>query len=101
MNNEKIAEFESLFSEIKREGADKLLEFVRKSDFFTAPASTKYHGTWDRIVDNRSGQRLGTQWNDILFRLRFSKRIWRRLIFAKFKLCVIIMIRRVYGHSGT
>lgn len=30
---------------IKREGADKLLEFLlsRHSDFFTAPASTRYH----------------------------------------------------------
>ena len=29
---------------IKREGADKLLDFLQKSDFFTAPASTRYHG---------------------------------------------------------
>lgn len=29
---------------IHREGADKLLEFLQKSDFFTAPASTRYHG---------------------------------------------------------
>lgn len=28
---------------IGREGADKLLEWLEKSDFFTAPASTKYH----------------------------------------------------------
>ena len=28
---------------IDREGADKLLEWLEKSDFFTAPASTKYH----------------------------------------------------------
>ena len=27
-----------------REGADKLLDFLVKSDFFTAPASTRYHG---------------------------------------------------------
>lgn len=31
-------------SKIQREGADKLLEFLQKSDFFTAPASTRYHG---------------------------------------------------------
>ena len=32
-------------SKIKREGADKLLDFLlsRHSDFFTAPASTRYH----------------------------------------------------------
>ncbi len=32
---------------IKREGADKLLEYLMSpaSDFFTAPASTRYHGS--------------------------------------------------------
>lgn len=29
--------------EIKREGADKLLTYLEGSDFFTAPASTKFH----------------------------------------------------------
>ena len=32
-------------SKIKREGAGKLLEFLEGSDFFTAPASTRYHGS--------------------------------------------------------
>lgn len=37
--------FLQIFNEkITREGADKLLEFLEKSDFFTAPASTRYHG---------------------------------------------------------
>ncbi len=37
-------EFIRLFSEnIKREGADKLLDWLAKSDFFTAPASTRFH----------------------------------------------------------
>ena len=33
---------------IKREGADKLLEYLLspQSDFFTAPASTRYHGAY-------------------------------------------------------
>jgi HD domain. len=30
-------------SKITREGAGRLLEFLKNSDFFTAPASTKYH----------------------------------------------------------
>lgn len=40
-----IEEFENLYNEyiLPREGGDKLLEFIRKSDFYTAPASTKYH----------------------------------------------------------
>jgi hypothetical protein len=29
---------------ITREGADELLNWLRESDFFTAPASTRYHG---------------------------------------------------------
>ncbi len=33
---------------IKREGADKLLDFIEnKSDFFTAPASTRYHNAFE------------------------------------------------------
>lgn len=37
-------QFEKIFKEnIKREGADKLLDWLEKSDFFTAPASTKFH----------------------------------------------------------
>lgn len=34
---------------IKREGADKLLEYLisQSSDFFTAPASSRYHGNFD------------------------------------------------------
>lgn len=32
---------------IKREGADKLIEWLGSSDFFTAPASTQYHGNYE------------------------------------------------------
>lgn len=39
--------FLELFSNIKRQGADKLLDWILKSDFFTAPASTKYHGSYE------------------------------------------------------
>ena len=42
-------EFISIFTEnIKREGADKMLDFLEnKSDFFTAPASTRYHNAFE------------------------------------------------------
>lgn len=33
-------------SKIKREGADKLLEYLNSSDFFTAPASARYHSSY-------------------------------------------------------
>ncbi len=37
-------EFIAIYKDkITRQGADKLLDWLEKSDFFTAPASTKYH----------------------------------------------------------
>lgn len=41
--NSNIAKFEELLSEVKREGINDLLGFIRKSDFYTAPASTRFH----------------------------------------------------------
>ena len=41
---EKRERFEQLLQAVSREGMDKLLEFIRKSDFYTAPASTRFHG---------------------------------------------------------
>ena len=32
---------------ITRDGADKLLAYLESSDFFTAPASTRYHGNYE------------------------------------------------------
>ena len=32
---------------IKREGADKLLDYLCQSDFFLAPASARYHSSYD------------------------------------------------------
>ena len=43
-------EFIDLYREhIRREGADALLEYLesRSSDFFTAPASTRFHGAYE------------------------------------------------------
>lgn len=37
-------EFLKLLESVQREGMDKLIEFIKKSDFFKAPASTRFHG---------------------------------------------------------
>ena len=37
-------EFIKLLKETNREGMEKLLEFLEKSDFYKAPASTRFHG---------------------------------------------------------
>ncbi len=39
------AEFTNIFTEkVKRKGSDEFFEWLGKTDFFTAPASTRYHG---------------------------------------------------------
>lgn len=41
-------EFERIFTaNIKREGATALLEWLKKTDFFTAPASTRHHSAFE------------------------------------------------------
>ncbi len=40
-------EFIQLLKETNREGIDKLIEFLEHSDFFKAPASTRFHGSFE------------------------------------------------------
>ena len=48
MVKENKKKFIELFKEnIKRDGADKLLEWLEKTDFFTAPASSKFHSNFE------------------------------------------------------
>ncbi len=48
MNDNKQRFLDLFAAHVKRDGSDKLLDYlVNKSDFFTAPASTKYHGAFD------------------------------------------------------
>lgn len=37
-----------LLKSIQRKGMDKLIQFLEDSDYFSAPASTKYHGAYER-----------------------------------------------------
>ena len=36
-----------VLSKVQRPGMDKVIDYLNKSDFFTAPASTKYHGNFE------------------------------------------------------
>lgn len=47
MNQELVERFAKLLMETKRPGIENLLEFIRKSDFYTAPASTRFHGSYE------------------------------------------------------
>ena len=40
-------EYIELLKSTNREGMDKLIDFLNKSDFFTAPASTRFHGCFE------------------------------------------------------
>lgn len=43
--DEMIERYENLLKAVNRDGMDKLLAFIRKSDFYKAPASTRYHSS--------------------------------------------------------
>ncbi|MCK4522476.1 MAG: hypothetical protein KAU20_07925 [Nanoarchaeota archaeon] len=43
-NKEKIL---GLLGQIERDGMPELIEFLKESDFFIAPASTKFHGAYE------------------------------------------------------
>ena len=40
-------EFINLLKSTKREGIENLISFLEKTDFFTAPASTRFHGAYE------------------------------------------------------
>ena len=40
-------EFLNLLKSTNRQGIDNLIEFIEKTDFFKAPASTRYHGNYE------------------------------------------------------
>lgn len=46
MRQEEMKEFESLLLSTERPGVENLITYIRASDFYTAPASTKYHGAF-------------------------------------------------------
>lgn len=46
MNNELKEEFLKIYNDnIKRDGAESFLNYLLKTDFFNAPASTRFHGS--------------------------------------------------------
>ena len=40
-------EFIELLKSTNRDGIDKLLAWIEKSDFYKAPASTRFHGSYE------------------------------------------------------
>lgn len=44
---EKIDYFKRMMAGVNREGCGSLMAFIESSDFFAAPASTRFHGAYD------------------------------------------------------
>lgn len=44
---DKINLFESLLMSTNRTGMDKVIEYIRRTDFYNAPASAKYHSNYE------------------------------------------------------
>ena len=44
---ENRSKFEYLIGMVNRDGIDRLMDFIHKSDFYTAPASTRFHGSYE------------------------------------------------------
>lgn len=68
--------FEQLLSSVQREGIDKLLDFIRKSDFYTAPASTRYHGAKEGGLLEHSLNVYDCLWNKVTFYNGVNLNVW-------------------------
>ena len=40
-------DFLSILTKVKREGIENLINFLEQTDFYTAPASTRFHGNFE------------------------------------------------------
>lgn len=55
--------FEELMMSIQRDGIDRLMDFIKKSDFYTAPASSKYHSNFEGGLLHHSLQVFDCIWH--------------------------------------
>ncbi len=74
-NTSNIKRFEDLMSQVTREGKDALMDYIRnKSDFYTAPASTRFHLSTEggllqhslNVYDSLQRKKDNTTWGGIL-----------------------------------
>lgn len=67
--------FEYLMGRVQRDGIDRLMDFIKKSDFYTAPASTKYHGSFEGGLLEHS---INVYEN--LFRKQAESSLWQEVL---------------------
>lgn len=75
-NKKNIELFRSLIGSVEREGMENLLRFIEKSDFYTAPASTRFHGAHEGGLLEHS---LNV-YNCLLQKKRSEGTIWSELL---------------------
>lgn len=70
------SKFINLLKETKRDGIENLLEFLEKTDFYTAPASTKFHNSFEGGLLQHSlnvyealQTLVGNKWNEDTIRI--------------------------------
>lgn len=71
-----IEEFESLLLNIKRSGIDQLLHYIRNSDFYSAPASTRFHSCHaGGLLEHHLNvyNRLKDKMNDVIWKDTFER----------------------------
>ena len=75
MNTELKEEFLSIYNgNIKRDGADNFLNYLLKTDFFTAPASTRFHGSHEGgLLDHCLKDYLERDRTKQLYRMNYSE----------------------------
>lgn len=111
-HKERIRLFESLLGSIKRDGMDKLMAYIRKSDFYNAPASTRFHSCHDggllehslNFYDCLMHKKRNPQWSEILNDIGDESLI---IISLLHDLCKSYMYvpefknKKVYSETGT
>lgn len=72
---QEIQRFKKIIGEVKRPGIENLLAFIDKSDFYTAPASTRFHGAYEGGLLEHS---LNVY--DCLYKKKHSSSLWSEVL---------------------
>lgn len=104
--------FEGLLQECGRPGTDRLLAFIRSSDFYTAPASTKYHACYEggllehslNVYDLLDAKTHEPVWNPIMSDLKHESIVIAGLLHDLCKTNFYVAEyrnKKVYSENGT
>jgi len=111
-NQANIDRFEALLKGVNRQGVEALIEFIRKSDFYTAPASTRFHSCHEGGLLEHSlnvcaclmEKRNSPTWSGILDELEEESMILSALLHDICKCyyyAVEMKNKKVYSENGT